>query len=76
VTHVLEAAQSSGIAPGLHVVDPRPGEIDRRVRESFRFIAAGTDTLFLGTAARAATSQDARARRNDDSHRAAQVGVG
>ena len=56
VARVLAAAQSAGIAPGLHIVDPRPGEIEQRKREGFRFIAVGLDTLMLSNAARAMIS--------------------
>lgn len=51
---VLEAAQASGIAAGLHLVHPDPVELERRVAQGFRFIAYGVDILFLGDSARAA----------------------
>jgi 2-dehydro-3-deoxyglucarate aldolase len=53
VAHALEVAKSSGVAPGLHIVDPRPGEVAGRVAEGFRFIAVGLDVLLLGNSARA-----------------------
>jgi len=52
VAHALAAAKSSGVAPGLHVVDPRPGEVAQRVAEGFRFMAVGLDVLLLGNSAR------------------------
>ena len=58
VSHVLQAARSLGIAPGLHIVDPRPGEIEQRMEQGFRFIAVGLDILFLGKSARSATSHE------------------
>ena len=33
VTRVLQVAKASGIAPGLHIVDPRPGEIEERIED-------------------------------------------
>ena len=53
VAHVLEVSQATGVAPGLHIVDPRPNEIGDRVAEGFRFIAVGLDTLMLSQAMRA-----------------------
>jgi 2-dehydro-3-deoxyglucarate aldolase len=53
---VLEAAQAANIAPGLHIVDPQPGEIEQRQREGFRFIAVGMDTLMLVNTARSMIS--------------------
>jgi len=52
VAHVLEAASAAGVAPGLHIADPQPGEVARRVEQGFRFIAAGMDILFIAQAAR------------------------
>ena len=57
VGHVAQVVQSSGIAPGLHIVDPRPGDIEQRVYEGFRFIAVGLDTLFLSNATRSLVDQ-------------------
>jgi len=57
VEQVLRAGQTSGIAPGLHIVDPRPGEMEQRIQEGFRFIAVGLDTLMLGNSARALVSR-------------------
>jgi len=51
IAHVFEAAQAANIAPGLHIVDPKPGEIAQRAGEGFRFIAVGLDVLLLSNAA-------------------------
>jgi 2-keto-3-deoxy-L-rhamnonate aldolase RhmA len=52
---VLEATQACGLAPGIHLVHPDMAreELGRHVEMGFRFIALGTDILFLGDPARA-----------------------
>lgn len=60
VAHVLQVAQSSEVAPGLHIVDPRPGEIEQRIEEGFRLIALGMDVLFLRKSAQALLAQACR----------------
>lgn len=57
VAHTLQVAKSSGVVPGLHIVDPRQGEIAQRIEEGFRFIAVGLDVLLLGKSARALAFQ-------------------
>ncbi len=57
VTRVFRAARDAGIAAGLHIVDPRPNEITERVRDGFRFIAVGLDTLMLSKAMIALATQ-------------------
>lgn len=53
VAHVLAAAQATGVAPGLLLAEPKPGEIAARIAEGFRFLAVGLDTLFLVRATQA-----------------------
>lgn len=52
IAHTFEVARGAGVAPGLHIVNPQPGEIDRRIQEGFRLIAAGLDTGLLVNALR------------------------
>jgi 2-dehydro-3-deoxyglucarate aldolase len=35
------------VAPGFHVVQPEPGELTRKVKEGYRFLAYSLDTLLL-----------------------------
>ena len=52
---VLDATLARGLAAGIHFVQPRTAADDCRaaVKEGYRFIALGTDILFLGDSARA-----------------------
>ena len=52
---VLEAARARGLVPGIHCVQPRTAVEDcaQAIAEGYRFIAVGTDILFLGDSARA-----------------------
>ncbi|NSW53260.1 MAG: 2,4-dihydroxyhept-2-ene-1,7-dioic acid aldolase [Anaerolineae bacterium] len=52
VQAVLRAAQAKGIAAGLHVVKPAPGEWQQRAAEGFQLIALGMDVTLLTDAAR------------------------
>jgi 2-dehydro-3-deoxyglucarate aldolase len=51
---VLEATKAQGLVPGIHLVHPDTAaeEIQRCVELGYRFIALGTDILFLGNSAR------------------------
>jgi 2-dehydro-3-deoxyglucarate aldolase len=51
---VLDATLAKGLAAGIHFVQPRTAAEDcrRAVEEGYRFIALGTDILFLGDSAR------------------------
>jgi 2-keto-3-deoxy-L-rhamnonate aldolase RhmA len=51
---VLEATKAHGLVPGIHLVHPDTAadEIQRCVELGYRFIALGTDILFLGDSAR------------------------
>ncbi len=52
---VLEATQQRGLAAGIHLVHPDTARRDLQnySEKGFRFIALGTDILFLGDSARA-----------------------
>ncbi|RJR40160.1 MAG: 2,4-dihydroxyhept-2-ene-1,7-dioic acid aldolase [Desulfobacteraceae bacterium] len=52
---VLKSTLSHGLISGVHFVQPRTAAADCRqaVSEGYRFIALGTDILFLGDSARA-----------------------
>jgi 2-dehydro-3-deoxyglucarate aldolase len=52
---VLDATLAHGLIAGVHFVQPRTAADDCRqaVNEGYRFIALGTDILFLGDSARA-----------------------
>ncbi len=49
---VLEAAKKKGIAAGTHIVYPSVDEFKQYVEDGYRFIAFGTDILFLGESCR------------------------
>jgi 2-keto-3-deoxy-L-rhamnonate aldolase RhmA len=51
---VLAATRARGLAPGIHLVHPHTarGELGRCIEQGYRFIALGTDILFLGDSAR------------------------
>lgn len=51
---VLEATLRHGLAPGIHFVQPLTAIEDckQAIKEGYRFIAMGTDILFLGDSAR------------------------
>lgn len=51
---VLEATLKRGLTAGIHLVHPRSALQDSRlaIQEGYRFIAVGTDILFLGDSAR------------------------
>ena len=50
---VLEGAKERGIAAGIHVVYPSIDEFKKCLEEGYRFIAFGSDILFLGESCRA-----------------------
>jgi 2-dehydro-3-deoxyglucarate aldolase len=52
---VLEATLAHGLAPGIHFVHPATAVADcaAAIEQGYRFIALGTDILFLGDSARA-----------------------
>jgi 2-keto-3-deoxy-L-rhamnonate aldolase RhmA len=52
---VLEATLAHGLIPGIHLVHPdrAAADIGRVVAMGYRFIALGTDILFLGDSCRA-----------------------
>lgn len=51
---VLEATKARGLAPGIHLVHPEAArrELQSCAEQGYRFIALGTDILFLGDSAR------------------------
>ena len=51
---VLQATLARGLAPGIHLVHPEMARdaLKQHVERGFRFIALGTDILFLGDSAR------------------------
>jgi len=57
VSRVFEAASAAGVAPGLLIAEPRPGEIRNRIDAGFKFLAVGLDTLMLVRGAQALVSQ-------------------
>ncbi len=52
--HVLEATKTHGLVPGIHLVHPDTAAEDLRkcAELGYRFIALGTDILFLGDSCR------------------------
>lgn len=51
---VLKATQDKGLAPGIHLVHPDMVEnrLETAIDQGYRFIALGTDILFLGDSCR------------------------
>lgn len=51
---VLQATQARGLAPGIHLVHPEEAQRELKgcAEQGYRFIALGTDILFLGDPAR------------------------
>jgi len=49
---ILEVAREKGIAAGIHIVYPSIEEFKQCLEEGYRFIAFGTDILFLGESCR------------------------
>lgn len=47
---VKTAAIEKGIAAGLHIVEPLPGEVEQRIQEGYTLIAAGMDVTLLKSA--------------------------
>lgn len=48
IARVTEAVNKvSRVALGIHIVEPQPGELERRIAEGYRFIALGLDTTIL-----------------------------
>jgi len=52
IDRVVSVARSSGIVPGIHVVEPRPGEIQEKIDTGFGFIAVGLDVTVLSNGMR------------------------
>jgi 2-dehydro-3-deoxyglucarate aldolase len=50
VSRILKAAQTAGVAAGIHVVHPPIDQVQKRIAEGFRFIAYGGDMLMLAPA--------------------------
>lgn len=48
----LEAARKHGRAPGIHVVEPEPELLARRLGEGYRFVAYGVDFRMIDVACR------------------------
>ena len=49
---ILGTAREKGIAAGIHIVYPSIEELGKCLEEGYRFIAFGTDILFLGESCR------------------------
>jgi len=59
---VLEATLAHGLVPGIHLVHPdkAAAECSQAIADGYRFIALGTDILFLGDSARALAAATVR----------------
>ena len=44
---VINCAKQNGVALGIHVIQPNPEEIKKRIKEGFQFIACSIDTILL-----------------------------
>jgi 2-keto-3-deoxy-L-rhamnonate aldolase RhmA len=51
---VLGACKAAGKTAGLHVVIPDPAAVEQAVRDGYRFVGLGVDSVFLAGAARRA----------------------
>src|SRR3990167_5457072 len=47
--HIKDVSRSYKGSIGLHVIQPNPNEVSRRIEEGYNFIAFSLDTLFLST---------------------------
>lgn len=54
---IAEKAKRAGIPSGVHVVQPSKDELNRRIREGYRFLAYSTDAVMLQQMAAQAVSQ-------------------
>lgn len=50
--HVMEVSSKLNALAGFHVIPPSAMEVDRKVKEGYRFIGVSLDTLYLGTKCR------------------------
>jgi 2-dehydro-3-deoxyglucarate aldolase len=48
---ILVGARANGIACGVHVVEPDPAALERRIDQGYRFVAYSLDSVFLRRAA-------------------------
>jgi 2-keto-3-deoxy-L-rhamnonate aldolase RhmA len=48
----LAACREAGKTAGIHIADPSPGLVQKRIDSGFRFIGLGYDSVFLNLAAR------------------------
>lgn len=44
---VLDVCSANGVAAGIHVTDPDPDVLRRRIADGYRFVAYGVDTVFV-----------------------------
>jgi len=51
MARILSRAQLSGVAGGIHVVEPSRRQLDQRISEGYRFLAYSIDSVMLGNAA-------------------------
>lgn len=49
IQQVMTACRSIGVASGIHVVQPSPSDLNDAIAAGHRFIAYGTDMLFLSS---------------------------
>jgi 2-dehydro-3-deoxyglucarate aldolase len=49
IQQVMTACRSIGVASGIHVVQPSPSDLNDAIAAGHRFIAYGTDMLFLAS---------------------------
>lgn len=57
VQHVRDVTIAQGVTPGLLIADPAPGEVAQRLKEGFRLLSIGLDSLMLVNRARALMTQ-------------------
>ena len=50
---IRSVSERLGVPGGVHIVEPDPAQLRRRIKEGFRFIAYGMDTRMLDTVCRA-----------------------
>ena len=54
---ILDSCRKAGVIAGIHVVQPRPGEVHERVREGFGLIGYSLDITLVGNACREGLKQ-------------------
>jgi len=52
IAKILKKARQVGVPAGIHVIEPSPSELSRRIKEGFRFLPYSIDAVMLATGAK------------------------